>query len=286
MCAFVSSFVRKISTSSLPTRSTPSLPSFKMGTGEAKAGTSTTAASSSITLYGAPVSNYTARCRYIVYRKQLTDQISLRSPLELGGIKSEEYLKLNPFGKIPVAIVHGEQADTTIFESSVICEYIAEKFDNVAPSFIPDTVEGRACARTIASILDVYIGQLHPYMYKKDVIGDRAEGAAKMKAGFDALEHVLDPKGPYATGSTLSIADCCLWGNFAFYDYMLPTFFGWSATDGRPKLTAWRNAMATESQAARNVYNEVFGALSKWWDDGRWTKLDMTPMTGRPSSTV
>ncbi|KAI0565921.1 Glutathione S-transferase [Gracilaria domingensis] len=208
---------------------------------------------------------------------------SLRSPKDLGGLKTEPYLELNPLGKMPLLIISKPgRDDEALFESSIICEYLAEEFAYAQPSFRPDSPEARAKARLISNLLDIYVGPHHPYMYKK-LEGDRAAGTQKMIQGFDAIEHVLDRNGPYATGNTLSIADCCLLGNFPFYDYMLPTFFGWKATDGRPRLKAWREHMINESPAARETYSEVFNALQVWWDNSRWVNLGMEPLTTRPS---
>lgn len=242
-----------------------------------------------VTLFGSPVSNYTARCRYLVYRKDIEEKVNIRSPADMGGIKSDDFLKLNPLGKMPAAVVHGSVGsggDEAIYESAVICEYLAERFIDDGPSFVPNSAERRARARIISALLDTYMGSLHPYMYKKDVSDDRATGAAKMQAVFDAIENSLDEEGPYAVGDTLSIADCCLWGNWPFYDFMLPTFFGWSPTDGRPKLAAWRKMMTSESKASKRVYNEVFDGLQGWWDNDRWVKIGMEALTGRPESNV
>ncbi|CAN8072133.1 unnamed protein product [Agarophyton chilense] len=237
-----------------------------------------------VTLYGSEVSNYTARCRYLIRRKCLPGEIvSICSPKVLGGIKTESYLELNPLGKMPLLLIKKPgQKDEALFESSIICEYLSEEFVNLKPSFRPVSPEARAKARLIANLLDLYVGPHHSYMYKK-LEGDRATGARKMMEGFDAIEHVLDPRGPYATGKTLSIADCCLLGNFPFYDYMLPTFFGWKPTDGRPRLKAWRKHMINESPAARETYTEVFNALQIWWDNDRWVNLGMEALTTRPS---
>lgn len=237
-----------------------------------------------VTLYSVPVSNYSARVRYLIYRKKLSDaQVEVRPPKELGGLKTEEYLALNPLGKIPTVIIHttNGQEKGSLYESSVICEYLAEVFEHVQPSFVPSTPEKRAAARLIANLLDIYIGPQHPYMYKKG-FDDREEGAAKMKEGFDAIERAMDPDGPYAVGNELSLADCCLWGNWPFYEYMLPTFFGWTPADGRPKLAAWVQHMRNESDAARHVYVEVFKGLEAWWDKGRWENMSMKPLTPRP----
>lgn len=235
-----------------------------------------------VTLYTMPISNYGARVRYLIRRKKLTeDQVQISLPKDLGGIKSEDYLKMNPLGKMPAAYIEEPKGSSFLYESSVICEYLAEVFSDQDPCFIPKTPEARAKARLIANLLDVYVGPHHMYMYKK-TDADRAEGVKKMDQGFDAIEHALSLDGPYAVGDQLSIADCCLWGNWPFYDFMLPTFFARHPTDGRPKLAAWYKHMQNESSAAREVYADVFNALYSWWDKGRWNDLGMTAVTPRP----
>lgn len=242
------------------------------------------AARGTMTLFGVPVSNYTARCRYIIYRKGLGDMVKIQSPQDVGGLKGEQFLKFNPLGKMPVLLI-GDGKDA-LFESSVICEFLAESFQNIGPSFIPSSAETRARARTIVTLLDTYMSVLHPYMYKRDVEGPREEGVAKMGAVFDAIEHAIDAKGPYAIGDCLSIADACLWGNFPFYDFMLPTFFNVNVLEGRPKLTRWYNTMTNESHASKDAYNEVFMALQGWWDNERWVKLGIPALRPRPKSSV
>lgn len=244
------------------------------------------------TLYDAPISNYGARCRYLIYRKKLhkttPSTIAISSPVDFAELKAGKYLSFNPLGRIPVLLLP-TSPQTTIYESSVICQYLADKYADIhttLPSFIPSSAEDRARARLIASLLDVYIGPLHPYMYMGNVDGNRAKKISKMAGIFDAIEQLMDDKGPYAVGSELSIADCCLWGNFPFYDFMLPTFFGVDPTEGRPKLKKWREMMASESESAKVVYNEVFSALQDWWDDEHWVEIGMDALTSKPQSTV
>ena len=52
---------------------------------------------SGLTLYDVPVSNHGARIRMLIYAKDLTD-VSVQDPSILGGMKSKEYLQLNPLG--------------------------------------------------------------------------------------------------------------------------------------------------------------------------------------------
>lgn len=58
-----------------------------------------------MTLYDVPVSNHGARNRYIIKKKGLEDDILIASPQAIGGLKSPEYLALNPQGKMPLLIL-------------------------------------------------------------------------------------------------------------------------------------------------------------------------------------
>jgi glutathione S-transferase len=55
--------------------------------------------------------------------------------------KKEEFLKLNPYGKVPVLV----DSDVVIYESSVINEYLDEKYPN--PPLMPSNLASRARVR-------------------------------------------------------------------------------------------------------------------------------------------
>lgn len=42
--------------------------------------------------------------RFVIYEKGIEDQVDILSPMEVGGLKSEEYLKMNPHGKVSHAV--------------------------------------------------------------------------------------------------------------------------------------------------------------------------------------
>lgn len=242
----------------------------------------------SVTLFSIPASCFAARARLVIYAKELdTSQDVEIAPVKLEGLKSTEYLGVNPLGKIPAAILHeAGDKDDYLFESSVICEYLAERYDHIEPSFIPQSFERRAHARLITVLIDQYIAPYHSYMYRKVEEGaDRAAKVDKMKIGFDAIERVLDDQGPFATGKDMTVGDCGLWGCLPFYDYMLPTFFGWEITQERPKLARWISQMHNNSEAARRVYKEVYAELENWRHNGRWEKLGI-PAVGDPKPLV
>lgn len=105
-------------------------------------------------LYDVPVSNNGARCRLIIYWKQLEDAFAITDPSAIGGIKSDEYLRLNPQGKMPLLVLPDELA---LPESEVISQYICHAYEDVGPSLIPEDPETRAVAALATRIHDVYI---------------------------------------------------------------------------------------------------------------------------------
>lgn len=45
-------------------------------------------------------SSLTLQGRFVIYEKGLEDEVDIVSPMDLGGLKSEEYLRINPHGKV------------------------------------------------------------------------------------------------------------------------------------------------------------------------------------------
>ncbi|KAH8064485.1 HIT domain containing protein [Aureococcus anophagefferens] len=61
------------------------------------------------TLYDMPVSNNGARVRMILYYKDVpASDVAIVSPMELGGLRSDEFLAVNPQGKMPALVCRDE----------------------------------------------------------------------------------------------------------------------------------------------------------------------------------
>lgn len=237
------------------------------------------------TLVSIPISPFAARSRLLIYSKGIEGNVAIAPPEVLGGFKSEKHLSVNKLGKVPVLLLSNGD---TLTESAVITEYIAEMYANVEPSFVPADAVQRARNRLIASLLDQYVVPFQSAMYKgSGTIEERATRIDIMRTGFDCIEQALDDSGPYVAGKHIGVGDASLWGCLPFYEFMLPTFFGWNVCDDRPKLARWIDHFRKEPQAAR-VYDEVWDALVLWWEGGRWEKLGMKalvdPTTIKPSS--
>ncbi|KAK3289592.1 hypothetical protein CYMTET_2986 [Cymbomonas tetramitiformis] len=217
-----------------------------------------------------PVSNNGANIRLIIYWKGLEDTITVTSPMDLGGLKSPEYLKLNPQGKMPLLVLPDGIA---LPESAVIANYIADKYASSGPSLIPSTQEARATANLATRVHDIYIASgLQGCMYKSMDIEERAAKIAELAKQLDVLEGIVEGS-PYIVGDTPSLADAALFPTFVFFTYILPSQFGWTDVfASRPKLKAWWEHMCKDD-CGKRVHGEVLGGLEAWAANDRWNKL-------------
>ena len=90
-------------------------------------------------LFDMPVSNNGARCRIILYKKNISqDQVEIISPVTVGGLKSEEYLALSPNGLMPSLSIQKNHSSGMkhISESDTIARYLLSEYSNVGPSFL------------------------------------------------------------------------------------------------------------------------------------------------------
>lgn len=163
-------------------------------------------------LYNADASPFAARARLAIYKGQLPVEIV---PPPEGGLKSPAYTALNPIGKLPVLVLDD---GTSIPESAVILEYLADKFP--AANLLPQNIEQAARARLLARMADLYLGppggklfgQLNPEKRDQAVV-DAA--LADQRKAIGLVERFLDGQGGWAIGGQFSLADCGL----------LPTLF-------------------------------------------------------------
>src|SRR4028119_1674401 len=64
--------------------------------------------------------------------------------------KSEEFLNVSPYGKVPVLRVNG----TSLYESNIVNEYLDEVYES--PKLMPEDPEERASVRSWMSFADDY----------------------------------------------------------------------------------------------------------------------------------
>ena len=235
-----------------------------------------------------PVSNFAARCRFVIYSKGIEDKIDLFMPE--GGLKTEWYLQnMSPFGKMP-ALAMGD--GTRLFEAQVIVDYLLDRYGDRGPSFVPAaSAAARALARLVVQMHDVYLEPWQKYMYKGDFTpAQRLDAVATIGQHLDKLEELVAAGGPFlAGGGEPSVADAALFPTYVFYTWILPKYYLPLLSPDqqhkpRPKLDGWFEHVRGTEVGAR-VYEEVVGGLRVWLEGGRWEALGLTRCDGGPGYT-
>jgi len=100
-----------------------------------------------IKLYDYPDCPFSQKVRVVLAEKDLEYERVLVD-LRKGEQKTPEFLKLNPYGKVPVLI----DEDVVIYDSTVINEYLNEEYPN--PPLMPEDSAGRARVRLLEDFAD------------------------------------------------------------------------------------------------------------------------------------
>ena len=265
---------------------------------------------STSTLYDMPVSNHGARVRLLVYKRGLEELVHIKSPRELGGLNSPDYLALNPQGKMPLLV----EADTglTVWESDAICRHLLDKHatDGTGPSLLPSDLSARTRSNMIVRLHDAYIGPIQGCLYKPappfGAFGSRSAAIRELISQLAVAEDLCDADGPYLTGAEFSLADAALFPTLVFVVDMLQKFdesfvHGGEAPTSAPrdaaaealgpKLLAYWAHMTTKDAEAMRVLEEIRSGLAPWeqpndrWGSDRWAKIlgagtrDLAPPT-------
>ncbi|HEY0107787.1 MAG TPA: glutathione S-transferase family protein [Rhizomicrobium sp.] len=138
-----------------------------------------------VVVYEHPLSPYAQKVKIALDEKAVAYEA--RMPGVIGsGQPDPEFLKANPRGEVP-ALIDG---DTRIFDSTIILEYIEDKWP--APALLPTTPAARATARTIEDVMDTHFEPINWGMgevrWFKRAEGERARNieahAAKQARGI------------------------------------------------------------------------------------------------------
>lgn len=186
----------------------------------------------SITLYDASPSANSDRVKIVLHEKELPYQ-KVTLDLAKKEQKRAEFLKLNPYGKVPVINDNGK----VLFESYIINEYLDEQYPN--PPLMPKDPYVRGRGRIL---VDYGLRYMHePYwalrgeMLKQESERDQTmidEKRRELRELMRYLEEALGDK-PYFLGE-LSLTDIDLLARFIrFEDYgALPDL-------SLPRLNSW-----------------------------------------------
>jgi glutathione S-transferase len=100
-----------------------------------------------ITLYHYPDCPYSQKVRVVMAEKDLEYERVLVD-LRKNEQRAPEFLKLNPYGRVPVLI----DEDVVIYDSTIINEYLEEEYP--APNLMPEDSAGRARVRLLEDFCD------------------------------------------------------------------------------------------------------------------------------------
>ncbi|MEI9996212.1 MAG: glutathione S-transferase family protein [Rhizomicrobium sp.] len=207
-----------------------------------------------VIVYEHPLSPYAQKVKIALDEKGVPYDAKMPSAIG-SGQPDTEFLKANPRGEVP-ALIDGE---TRIFDSTIILEYIEDKWPT--PALLPRTPAARATARTIEDVMDTHFEPINWGMgeirWFKRAEGERArtiEAKAAMQArGIYAwLSRHLD-------GKTWFNGESFGWADLSVVPYLNGALGSGFAPDKGSALSQWlerangRPSVQKASKAAAEV---------------------------------
>jgi glutathione S-transferase len=189
-----------------------------------------------IKIYDAVPSSNSDRVKILLHEKGLAyERVTL--DLKKTEQKRPEFLKLNPYGKVPVIDDNGK----ILFESCIINEYLDEQYPS--PPFMPKDAYLRGRVRVLSDYGINYLQE--PYtplrleMLKKPGERERKVMDAAVQLLVDRLQYLEAEIGdkPYIAGE-ISLADVAIVPRF-----LRLAQWGVMPSPALPKLSAWLQRM-------------------------------------------
>jgi glutathione S-transferase len=157
-----------------------------------------------------------------------------------GGNRKPEFLKLQPFGHVPVLVHDG----FTLYETSAIARYVDEAFKG--PKLQPSDKKDAARMNQLISIIEMHgygpiISEIvtlrvrEAFLHQKLDIEDLRKAAAPARQCLTVIEGLM-ADGDFLVGKAVSLADLYL---APMISYFSKTPEGKSIMGRLPKLTAW-----------------------------------------------
>ncbi len=158
-----------------------------------------------IRLYDYPDCPFCQKVRVVLVEKDLEFE-RVHVDLRKGEQKAPEFLKLNPYGKVPVLV----DEDVVVYDSTIINEYLDEEYPN--PPLMPEDSASRARVRLLEDFCDnsfippagVVLAEVHKPEAERDTEKVK-KYQAEMSRVLARLEGYLDGR-QYLVGE-FSLAD-------------------------------------------------------------------------------
>ncbi|PDT08103.1 glutathione S-transferase family protein [Rhizobium sp. M1] len=153
--------------------------------------------------------------------------------------KPDWFLKISPLGKVPLLRIEEEDgSEAVLFESSVICEYLAAD---------PLT---RARHRGWMEFGSSVLSDLWGYETAQDALQLDAKRKALI-AKFATIESALTD-GPYFAGSSFGLVDAVFAPVFRYFD-LFDTLGDSGIFDGLERVKRWRKALSARASVRAAV---------------------------------
>lgn len=165
--------------------------------------------------------------------------------------KPDWFKAISPLGKVPLLKV----GDAVIFESAVILEYLEET--QPSPLHPADPLR-RAEHRAWMEFGSAILADIWGFYTAADEMALQAKTRV-LADKFARLEQRLGD-GPYFEGARFSLVDAVFAPVFRYFD-LFDQIGDFGILDGKPKLAAWRNALAERPSAIRAVTPDYLDRL-------------------------
>lgn len=157
--------------------------------------------------------------------------------------KPDWFNKISPLGKVPLLMVEGE----VLFESAVIVEYLDE---TVPPRLHPADPLTRARHRAWMEFGSSILANIWTLETTKDT-ALFAQAVTAVDEKFSRLEDVLG-EGPFFAGAGFSLVDAVFAPVFRYFE-AFERHVDLGVFDAKPKLVAWRRALAERKSVREAV---------------------------------
>ena len=195
-----------------------------------------------VLLYGYRYSVYTRIVRLTLLSKEVEHRTIEVDPF---ADLSEAYLKLHPFGRVPV-LTHGA---FELFETGAITRYVDRTFEG--PSLQPHSSVALARMEQVISVIDCYaywplVRQVSSHAFFRPLFGE-GSNREEIDAGLKASRAVLifldgiAREGIVLSGRDVTLADLHL---APMIDYFVRAKEGKAALSDHPALQGWWARMA------------------------------------------
>ena len=179
--------------------------------------------------------------------------------MDVGGFRSEEYLSINPQGKIPS--LKCQTTGQSFAESDTVCRYLLSTYSDLGPTFQPDN----PLSNEIARFHDIYLTTIQSCLYKAvppfGTFGTRKDALKEYSKQLYVISDLMDDQGPYLCGEEVSLADASVFPSVVFASYMFPKFYQPELfMEDQPipkKIEDWYQRMIDTDSAFQKVYEEV-----------------------------